>query len=85
MIELSRRRLLGSLVGLIAAPAIVRATSLMSVRAWSVELPLIRNYDIIYDNGFIREAIGRFANSNRLMQEMRLQHAEDFALFDGLE
>ena len=34
MIELSRRKLIGSLATLICAPAIVKASSLMAVRPW---------------------------------------------------
>jgi hypothetical protein len=38
MPELSRRGLLGGLIGIIAAPAIVRATSLMPVKALEQEI-----------------------------------------------
>ena len=34
MIDLNRRRLVGSLLTLICAPAIVRASSLMAVKSW---------------------------------------------------
>ena len=37
MIELPRRRFLAGLVGLIAAPAVVKATSLMPVKVWLEE------------------------------------------------
>jgi hypothetical protein len=37
---ISRRGLIGSLASLLAAPAIVRASSLMPVKAWTLDGPL---------------------------------------------
>ena len=52
----SRRHFVGGLVGLIAAPAIVRAASLMPVRSFAMEWP----DDMMFTMVTVREKIGNW-------------------------
>lgn len=86
---LSRRGFLGALTGLVAAPAIVRAAELMPIRPvhhdvlfgqlatrpeWGVVVPpqsTLLTIDMI-----TREAVRLFVNSNRFLQSLERQFAD---------
>lgn len=91
----SRRGFLGGLLGLIAAPAIVKATSLMPVRAERLEVRigdrvsiegLEEEYEITgQSNGLLtinkitREAIRMWHNTNEFVKNTNMQYDEEFA------
>jgi hypothetical protein len=58
-ILLSRRRLVAGLVGLVAAPAVVRAASLMPVKPFAL-LELERPSDMLFTMVTVREKIGNW-------------------------
>ncbi len=68
---IDRRGIIGGLIGLVAAPAVVRAGSLMPVRPWDKMGPLILPNpvweigDIIHTNGMERWMVTRRAMGER--------------------
>ena len=70
MIELPRRRFLSGLVGLIATPAVVKASSLMKI------VPLERRNELLTVNMITREAVRLWKNSNAFMQNIDAYSAE---------
>lgn len=92
--QLSRRGLLGGLVALVAAPAIVRVESLMALPApakiitpepilWLIGEPSVER--ISGGNGLwtidqiTREAVSLFRNSNAFIRSLDMQYDEQFA------
>jgi len=79
MIE--RRSILVGLGALFAAPAIVKAASLMKVTP--TEIIRAPNYNYLTVDQITREAVRRFADCNKFMQEIDKQYAEDLAFAHG--
>ncbi len=94
MTELSRRSLFAGIGALIAAPAIVRAASLMPVRAivpvrrltlaeitreWSRGRGPFRRNTYVTFAEITREAMNQVRNSNSFIENIDRQWAEDFA------
>ena len=63
----SRRDFLTGLISLVAAPAIVRAGSLMPIRG---ELLVKSSNTLLTLNMITREAVRLFANSNKFLQSL---------------
>ena len=78
MIELPRRRFLSGLVGLIAAPAVVKASSLMKI------VPLERRNELLTLNMITRETVRLWKNSNMFIQSIDKQYDDVFAI-DGMK
>lgn len=85
MAELTRRRLLRGLGGLLVAPAIVRAGSLMPIRAFGMpDLPVVltscgmSSNSLLTINMITQEAIKLFRNSNNFIQNVDPQWDERF-------
>src|SRR5438445_13735248 len=76
MTELPRRKFLAGLAGIIAAPAIVRASSIMPVRSFSESYSL-QPYVIGIDVGGVDSAV-YFLLMRRIV-EVRARIEEDFA------
>ena len=86
MLELPRRRFMAGLIGLIAAPAIVRATSLMPVKVLAEDSPyLITSVDwddivtttLRYRSKMLADNI---SNNNALLRMLREGRPEDLPL-----
>lgn len=82
-----RRR--GFLRGLIAAPAVVKAVSLMPVKQVPIPPPrfmtladyerdILRPNTLLIINQITREAFKLFANTNRILQGIDSQYANEF-------
>jgi hypothetical protein len=93
MIESSRRGFIAGLAGLIVtAPAIVKATSIMPVKAslqpiltlddWVGRLSVRPEWNVTLAE-VTRDAVKRFRNSNSLLQRTARQYAEDFDYVAG--
>ncbi len=79
---LSRRGILG---GLICAPAIVRASSLMPIKAFFEAAPIIApSNTLLTINQITREAIRLFANSNAFIQKCNAEYDPEFAFRHSL-
>lgn len=78
---LSRRGLIGSLIALTAAPAIVRVESLMKLAPTEIIKPQIippNSNSILTINMITKEAIKLFKNSNSFIQDVGSQYEELF-------
>lgn len=75
MIE--RRSILKCLVGLVAAPAIIKVSSLMPVNA------ALQPNSMLTIDQITREAVRLFVNSNKFLREMDEQYREDYAFVAG--
>lgn len=75
---LSRRGFLGALAGLVAAPAIVRVAELMPIRPALVPSPLVvpPESTLLTIDMITREAVRLFVNSNRFVQSLERQFAD---------
>ena len=82
MIELSKRRFLSGLVGLIAAPAVVKASSLMKIVPLSEALPSTSHNRILTINEITRETVRLWKNS--IIQSIDKQYDDVFAI-DGMK
>ena len=93
--ELSRRGLLGGLLALVAAPAIVRVESLMVLPApqkllvptpvFIEQAPLVfmqKKNNLLTIDMITREAVSLFRNSNAFIRSLDMKYDEQFAL-DG--
>lgn len=92
---LDRRGFLGGLVAAFAAPAIVHATNIMSIKAPGLLLP--GRYDVspsglspvcsknqlLAINQITREAVRLFRNSNKFIQAIDREYEKDFAFAEG--
>lgn len=82
MIKTSRRSLITGLISLVAAPAIVRVSSLMPVSAAALK----PEFEIYWGNTsptlamITREAVELFVNSNAFLQNINDQWPEHFAV-----
>src|SRR5690348_4294023 len=79
----SRRGVLGGLLGLVASPAIVRATSLMSISPaqQSIVLRVIRpqeDWSLLTLRKITREGVELFKTSNTFIQDINEQFEKDF-------
>ena len=83
MIELSKRRFLSGLVGLIAAPAVVKASSLMKIVPLSEAFPSTSHNRILTIDTITREAVRLWKNSNAFMQNIDAYSAE-FAIDNAI-
>ncbi len=80
LIQPSRRGFLAGLVSCLAAPAIVRAASLMPVRGLVYALPATNN-SLLTIEMITREAVRLFTNSNQFLHNIDRQYADlDFAV-----
>ena len=84
--ELARRGFLTGLgAGLICAPAIVRATSLMAIKPIEIEVEQQYINTAAYSNTLLtmreitREVIKLFRNSNEFLKNAGIQYNEQFA------
>jgi len=78
---LSRRGLIGSLISLTAAPAIVRVESLMKLAPTEIIKPQIilpNNNSILTINMITKEAIRLFKNSNSFIRDIDAQYSDLF-------
>ena len=78
---LSRRGLIGSLIALTAAPAIVRVESLMKLAPTEIIKPQIippNSNSILTINMITKEAIKLFKNSDSFIQDVGSQYEELF-------
>lgn len=84
MLDLSRRGLIAGIGALIAAPAIVKASSLMPVTGGIVTRPALVRWpyagkSLLTINQITREAIKLFCNSNQFIQNIDRQYDAKFA------
>lgn len=78
---LSRRGLIGSLISLTAAPAIVRVDSLMKLAPTEIIKPQIilpSNNVILTTDMIAREAVRLFKNSNSFIRDIDAQYSDLF-------
>ena len=84
ILELPRRKFLIGLASLIAAPAVVRASSLMPVKAL-IKPPIVLNR---IDNSYLsieeitREAVKLFNQSNEFLKDYNFYQGEQWNLND---
>lgn len=71
MIEMERRRFLGGLVGLVAAPAIVKVTSLMPIKAVPRHAYWKMYYNVEYQD-IENEVIEFLTESNKIFDDLTL-------------
>lgn len=70
--------------GVIAAPAIIKATSLMPVRAWETDaITTYSRNSLLTINMITREAVRLFKNSNLFLQNLDAQYAEIYRTIDS--
>ena len=80
---ISRRGIIGGLLGLVASPAIVHAASIMPVKAAPLYVPpknTLLTLNMITRESIIREAIRLWKNSNAFMQNIDMQYENAFAM-----
>lgn len=78
---LSRRGLIGSLISLTAAPAIVRVDSLMKLAPTEIIKPqiILPSNNVILTTDMIgREAVRLFKNSNSFIRDIDAQYSDLF-------
>ncbi len=75
---IARRSILTGLVALVAAPAIVKVSSLMPVNA-----ALQPRFDYMSLNEITREAVRLFKDSNVFLKELDAQYAMDRMFYEG--
>ncbi len=89
--SLSRRGLLGGMLAVLAAPAIVRVENLMVLpqaklivpqEVWIEQAPLVYGggQNLLTINMITRDAIRMFKNSNKFIQDINEQYKRDFAV-----
>jgi hypothetical protein len=92
MIQTSRRSLITGLVSFLAAPAVVRAASLMPVKALPVESNMVQSGWIGYGGGFTVESIdpkmaallqARIEDAERVMLEFMGQRYQKILAGDA--
>jgi hypothetical protein len=83
MIELGRRGFIGGALALIAAPAIVKASSLMKVAPTEIISldPWSNSYLSVQE--IVRESVRQFRNSNAFVRAMQEQYREDYEFMAG--
>jgi hypothetical protein len=82
VVILARRGFIGGLIGLIAAPAIVKASSLMPVKA-DLVLPSLGGNNLLTVDMITRESIRMFCNTNAFLKNYDRQFDEEFAVEDA--
>jgi len=78
----TRRGFLGGLLALVAAPAVVRAASLMPVRVMPDEevlVQLARRNSLVTLNQITREAMRLFNSSNAFIESLNKHYDDSFA------
>lgn len=80
-VAIERRSVLLGLGALFAAPAIVKASSLMKVAPTEIWRPL--PHQLLTIDQITREAVERFVNSNEAIKEMNRQYEADYKFVSG--
>lgn len=78
----TRRGFLAGLLSALAAPAIVRASSLMPISVSRQSL-LVNQNSLLTIDMITREAIKLFKSSNAFIQELNKEYEKDFAFCNG--
>lgn len=80
LIQPSRRSFLGGLAAALAAPAIVKVSSLMPVRATVIRPS---NNALLTIDQLTQEVVRLFAESNAFLEQINEQYARNMAFYQG--